>query len=108
MEIETIQSDKLINKWQRSKHLTKHRRTTLFRSSNKVIQETMTIMVLASLIPNQGSTRSSPRIGIGRIIDHKSITLQCNQDRFSRTVNRSKVNNIAIFWLVPGFKEFSV
>ena len=40
------------------------------------------------------------------ITNHQSRTLHWKQGKFKRTVMLSKHNNVATFWLAPGFRKF--
>ena len=47
-----------------------------------------------------------PRPGTMETTNHQSSTLHLKQGKFKGTVMLSKHNNVATFWLAPGFGEF--
>ena len=54
----------------------------------------------------QSQRDTKPKPGTKEVTTHDTCTLKWKQGKFKRTTKLSKLNNVAIFWLALGFREF--
>ena len=47
-----------------------------------------------------------PKPGTMETTNHMSSTLQWKQGKYKRTIMLRKYNNVATFWLAPGYRQF--
>ena len=50
---------------------------------------------------------TKPTIGTYETTDHDKVTLTWKQRKFKRTIRIHPLDNVATFWLAPGFKAYS-